>query len=64
MINENILNGFDWSNYYTLNQLKEEFGVSQSTIYHWRTKGLKTTKIGGKPIFQKSNVLEFFNRTK
>jgi len=63
MIKENIFQGFDWNDYFTLPQMMEQFGVSKSTIYYWRSQGLKTTKCGGKPIFHKSNISEYFNRS-
>ena len=62
MIKDNIFQNFDWNDYFTLNQLCEEFGVSKPTIWRWRKQGLKTTKIGGRPIFHKTNVSEYFNR--
>ena len=62
MIEKKLFEHFDMDNYFTLKQLCEEFGVSEPTIWRWRKQGLKTTKIGGKPIFHKSNVMEYFNR--
>ena len=65
MIKENIFENFDFdmNNYFTLNQMMKEFGVTETTIWRWRkSKGLKTMKFGSKHVFHKKDVFEFFNR--